>query len=616
MRKRSTKDGISVHAISGTEVILLGFDATEDAAEGLLGFRVERAKSATGRYTVLGGERPFQGGGSARLIQAFQWSDYTADPGERYWYRVTPVYGGPLDMVGGTSVDVAIKAENPDDGKHGVYFNRGAAGSQAYSRRFGEYRRWYLDGVDRSGRMRAQAFLKPEDVPRQEAYTWLSRGLEEAMLDFVGQARGPRYSIRAALYELTYLPAVQAFVDALERGADVKIIHHAKREGKWRFKQKRSEGIKTVTTRPGRDPVEYKDRFLERESEPDSVCRAANATVARVGVSDENHLEALNEMMIERTVTTISHNKFVVLLKDGEPIQVWTGSTNFTAGGIFGQLNVGHVVRDAKVARRYHEYWKKLSTDPKKKSGKNDEPTKGIRNWTVDRQQDLTGKPPVGITPVFSPRLTKRMLAWYADRLGAVENSVFVTFAFSIADELFREVKTKKRVASGNPYLRYLLLEGKGGLLKDKVPVLRKVPQNRVAWGDTLRRGTEEDEHAQFIETLTGLNDHVNYLHTKFMLLDPLSEDPVVITGSANFSKASTINNDENMLIIRGNTRVADIFLGEFMRLFNHFRYRNEVNSLSERAVEKRRHLVPNDSWKKAYYVKGDPLAAERQLFA
>ena len=136
------------------------------------------------------------------------------------------------------------------------------------------------------------------------------------------------------------------------------------------------------------------------------------------------------------------------------------------------------------------------------------------------------------------------------------------------ADEILEQVRRKKRVAAGKPFLRDLLLEGRGGLLKKKFPIMRTCPQNRIAWGDTLRAGDEPDV---FIETLTGLNDHVNYLHTKYMLIDPLSDDPVVITGSANFSEASTIYNDENMVIIRGDTRVADIFLGEFMRLFNHF---------------------------------------------
>jgi phosphatidylserine/phosphatidylglycerophosphate/cardiolipin synthase-like enzyme len=45
------------------------------------------------------------------------------------------------------------------------------------------------------------------------------------------------------------------------------------------------------------------------------------------------------------------------------------------------------------------------------------------------------------------------------------------------------------------------------------------------------------------------------------MLVDPLCDDPLIITGSANFSDASTTKNDENMLVIRGDTRVADIYL-------------------------------------------------------
>jgi phosphatidylserine/phosphatidylglycerophosphate/cardiolipin synthase-like enzyme len=48
-----------------------------------------------------------------------------------------------------------------------------------------------------------------------------------------------------------------------------------------------------------------------------------------------------------------------------------------------------------------------------------------------------------------------------------------------------------------------------------------------------------------------GLNHHVSYIHSKFQLMDPLSADPIVVTGSANFSAASTNDNDENMLVIR-----------------------------------------------------------------
>ena len=33
-----------------------------------------------------------------------------------------------------------------------------------------------------------------------------------------------------------------------------------------------------------------------------------------------------------------------------------------------------------------------------------------------------------------------------------------------------------------------------------------------------------------------GLTNNVQFVHTKFMLVDPLSDSPTVVTGSANFS--------------------------------------------------------------------------------
>ena len=73
------------------------------------------------------------------------------------------------------------------------------------------------------------------------------------------------------------------------------------------------------------------------------------------------------------------------------------------------------------------------------------------------------------------------------------------------------------------------------------------------------------------------------YIHSKFMLIDPLGADPIVVTGSANFSVASTKENDENMLIVRGDRRVADIYFTEFNRLFNHYYFRSVIEDPSRR---------------------------------
>ena len=612
MRVRNQNQAISVQAIAGTEVVLLCLNAAGQATPGLLGFAITRRKGAGGRFRPIGGGREFAGvANSPALIQAFLWGDYAVDAGTTYTYRVVPMYGQPTALVKGEAVELTVTTEDPDDGTHAVHFNRGVAGSQAYSRLFGQYRKWYR--VSQNGQPAAREYVKPEDVPNRAAWQWLSRGLEEALLAFIAQASGPEYSLRAAVYEFTYRPAIQAFVDALERGVDVKIIHHAPPESSYRLKQK--TGAVTTVTYAGDDPpaVTYKRREVVQETQPDDVALAAGQAVSQIGLTDPAYLAAFDAMLIERQRTTISHNKFIVLLKDGQPLQVWTGSTNFTAGGLFGQSNVGHIVRDEGVAQKYLAYWEQLAADPPRRAKAG---VAGLADWTAAATPDLAGPPPAGsITPIFSPRPDTTMLQWYADRLAA-GRAIFFTAAFSVADEIFAKV-TQPPAGAGEPPLRYLLLESNSGTMRAKYRAMAAHPENRIAWGDTYRtRPGDTDERPLLIETLTGLNDHVEYLHTKYLLIDPLSDDPIVISGSANFSRNSTIYNDENMLIVRGNTRLADIFLGEFMRLFNHFYARNQANTLPDEAFRARAYLQPDDSWAAAAYTPGTQAHTERLLFA
>lgn len=122
-------------------------------------------------------------------------------------------------------------------------------------------------------------------------------------------------------------------------------------------------------------------------------------------------------------------------------------------------------------------------------------------------------------------------------------------------------------------------------------------------------------------EALTGLNEHVQYLHTKYMLVDPLGSDPIVVTGSANFSVASTKNNDENMMVIRGNKRVADVYVTEFFRLFDHWLFRQRVvqNKYTKWAQrgdkEISPHLRGDSSWAKPYFEQQSRLCVERNMF-
>jgi phosphatidylserine/phosphatidylglycerophosphate/cardiolipin synthase-like enzyme len=102
---------------------------------------------------------------------------------------------------------------------------------------------------------------------------------------------------------------------------------------------------------------------------------------------------------------------------------------------------------------------------------------------------------------------------------------------------------------------------------------------------------------------------NVRFVHTKYMLVDPLGPHPVVVTGSANFSRASTDTNDENMIVIRDDPRVADIYLGEFMRLLSLRLRGGEVIRPTAGIESSARTSSPTDAWQKDYYRDGHQVS-------
>jgi phosphatidylserine/phosphatidylglycerophosphate/cardiolipin synthase-like enzyme len=549
MRRLNSKDDISVHAISGIHTVLLNMDAKKGKEKGLLGFAIKRIDHSEDESSWLRGFRTFEINADSHHpgtlvstwknpIQDFHWGDYTVKPGHKYTYTVVPVRGTPGNLEHDKGIKVTISTEDEDQGEHAVFFNRAVAGSQAYARKFGN--------------------LPPDEVG-PPALKWLSRGLVEAMVEFIDQAKGKDWSLYASVYEFNYIPVLEEFKKAIDRGVNVKIVFDNKDN-----KSGPGEENRKAMKKAGIDP-KY---TIERNSNP----------------------------------SYISHNKFILLLEKGKPRQVWTGSTNITEGGIFGHSNVGHIIRNEKIAAAYHSYWQELSGDPEAKT---------LRPYN-DQNTPLPGKnaPRRYIHPVFSSRGSLEALDWYAEKMEAAKSSVFLTAAFGISKE-FQSVLEEDK-----PYLRYVLLDkpGKG------LDLIKRHHDNMISIGGVLNDNALDDwfDKKWKAERLTGLNTHVQYIHTKYMLIDPLGDDPMVITGSANFSENSTRNNDENMVIIRGNKRVADMYLGEFMRLFDHFRFRGtKIGAKAEdrEGAHPDLHLAPDDSWTKEFFQKGHHKEMQKKLF-
>lgn len=271
-----------------------------------------------------------------------------------------------------------------------------------------------------------------------------------------------------------------------------------------------------------------------------------------------------SDIQIPRTVSEgIRHNKFIVLLEDEVPIAVWTGSTNISNGGIFGHSNVGHVVWDSGVASKYLDYWERLA--------KNLTPAK-LRTPNRSKTPTPIGNVPENsVLPLFSPRDEKTettTLQWYADRMAEATRIACLTVAFDL-DELFQNV-----IGLDNDVLRYIVKD-------DDLASGETIGQDR----DVLFAGGGRFDAGALANFLAERDNPLNsndYIHTKFMLIDPLGDDPLVVAGSANFSRSSQRINDENMLVIRGDKRVSDIYFGEFMRIFDHHYARYVVKKLAD----------------------------------
>src|SRR5882724_11879914 len=497
MRLKRAVDGLTVNAIAGTHVVTLGFDLADAARKNCLGFAIQRKDHTENENYWMSGMKVFEktdpslglGGqvsSRAHPFRSFQWADYSAKPSHDYTYRVIALYGEPESLTEGATVSMPISTESELGETHAVFFNRGAVASQEYTRRFQN---------------------QAPDKVGEAAYRWLSRGLLDALVAFVGRAKGKSFSLHGAIYEFQCAAALEAFKAAAKTGAKVKVIYDAI---------------------PGKTGPKAKNK------------------AAIDGLS-------MNTLCKPRTAGKIMHNKFVVLKKNDKPISVWLGSTNLTENGIFGHLNCGHIIEDPKVAAAYDEHWSEIAGNPAAKDEK---------AWMADENPAPPDPWSDDLVHVFSPRTGLDVLEWYAKIADSARAGLFMTFAFGMHKDFRRVYEQNDGV------LRMALMEKEGNgaaLAQGKLDIarIRRLPNVVVAVANSIPLNSYD----RWLQERNKLAKEANvkFVHTKLMLVDPLGDAPVVVTGSANFSAASTNANEENMMVIRNSTRIADIYLGEFM---------------------------------------------------
>ncbi len=539
MRKYGQKNGIHFKVYAGTTGVLMAFNIDDQVKTNLLGFAIKRKKE-DGEWKWIQGMLQFNPvdkyvpiDTNLAPIQKFRWSDYAVYPKTKYKYKVYAVQGTPdnLEYLEGPQLDV--RTESLDTGSHQIIFNRAVAASQAYSRRFGN--------------------TNPDDQndPRHlAARNWLSRGMTEKIEEFINKAKDGNYALEVAIYEFELEMYTKALLAALQRGVDVRVVYHAKKND---------------------DQTVVNERFLEPL--PDEILHG-------------------------RVTTAIFHQKFIVLKKKDkkgvfQPNYVLTGTANFTPNGLWRQANVVHIVRSVDLGRKYSALFNQLFLS----EGRGD--TKKYIN---------ANKYPVGTKrkfSYFSPRSSYDDIEFLVETIKNARSEVFICSTFKMHDDVTTQLANP---APGN--IHY-------GLQNSRTKITGLHRNSSFTVPSYLKKGLEG-----FLWESTKGQKGAIYVHLKTLIIDFTSNNPTVIVGSHNFSRAASDKNDENFMVIRDNPDVADTYFCEMMRLYDHYRFRYNTrsnkhsNNNSRNSFRKRLTLAHDNSWIKDYFDPDKLKFQERIRFA
>jgi phosphatidylserine/phosphatidylglycerophosphate/cardiolipin synthase-like enzyme len=517
-------------------------------------------------------------------LQRFLWWDYDVKPGDAVSYRIVPVIGKdknsiqPNQQLASASTPV-LHVTGQCSPHISAYFNKGIVAAQWVSRA--------LDEQPKGANVKN--LVQTVGNPLRNALSGL---LRPEIISLLEDAKKNSGKIFASLYELN---DVELIGELVKFGKDCNLIL--------------ANGA-----------------FKPPDNDENKAIRAKLKTQVRV---------------YDRLVTSghFAHNKFVVICdRDGKPLKVLTGSTNWTFTGLCTQANNALIIDDAAVAQNFREAWDRYHV-----AGNGYPTTLAAANSTA-KTFDVDG---CKVTPWFVPTRHAEDLD-YARKLinGAKHGILFLFFnpgTFQPEDKperwtLLQNVLNRHHEENNAYYNPDLYIKG---VVNQEIPLLTNnnpptkgkkppagsldptVPAHSVALytnglvapqrltHDLMVPGNIKTNFAHWIPELLGAGVHV---HSKVIVIDPFGENPVVMTGSHNLGFKASSKNDDNLVIIEGNAPLAVAYAVNIIAIFQAYRWNHHVEE--HRQDPKVWHgLQDTDTWQQGYLKPGSEHLAELEFW-
>lgn len=485
-------------------------------------------------------------------FQTYTWTDHGANSGQTVRYCV---YAAKLPDNGipGKSILTPIadsgwtEAVKMDSGSNDVsaFFNRGFVMSQFVSR------------IARKNNWKPADIKKNIQKIKEPLRVFLSGELRLGLLKMLDEVIcDPNLELYAALYELS----------------DDELI------GKLKLLQERAHVILANGTKGDKD---------ENSS-------------ARKELNDAD-VDVHDRMLKYKG---LGHNKFAVVFNTSskKTEKIWSGSTNWTPTGLCTQVNNAFLIEDEKISEIYLDQWHRIF------SARN--------NFTKELLEQNAN----------SPRTSGNTDIWFSP----------VKLHSQSADlEPGKDIKELMKLINGaKEMVLYVMFQPGDEPLKSILSLSSKLYVRGVV--STLTSGNEEKFTLSGIDTNSreyktrliqpeGMEKDISswikevvrkefipkigwaITHSKMIVIDPLRDDCIVITGSHNFSKSASESNDENFIVVKGDKSLAEAYSVACFATYAHYRWRAYAHEKKEKGEKIWDHLSDKPEWQESY-LKSDRI--------
>ena len=593
---------IAVRAYAGDAMTMLAFDLlNESDRKDFVGFTIEFKNETMSGFKPLNNrvsfspspkglskeeKRQLKYSSVDAPFQKFRWlhvlRNFTKNSEMpffgKYQYRITPRWFKndaleSLDLAKSVTVEINVAPFEKEGTK--IAFTRGFIVSQAYTERFGSngnIRPFGSDLVFDPKTTKNDIFNKPK-LPKnfpttinpytyEEQYAWLGFNARKAIMDFIEEVMiDPKKTFDVLAYDFSESTIAKNFIELSKQGRirmfldnhDIKKADDDNGEGK--------------------SGPEYKKLFA------DQFDTTNGSTLTR------HHFSGLGHCKI-----------FIQKDENNKAIKVLTGSTNFTANGLY--INANHIL--ILTQPKALEYYERLFEETIKSSE-----AKTFRNSPLAQEMNvIDSRFSVGFSP-HSNAIAEQILTNVNDKINKAQSSVL--FAVMELDSAGSVSQNLKQIHQRDDILTLGItdLKGEKGDIKIKLyePKSKKgVLINGKKKGEILPPPFEK-------EPSIGIGHQI---HHKFVVIDFNTPNATVFCGSSNLAQGGELKNGDNLLMIQ-DADIATAFAIEAIRLIDHFQFRNRQALATEKG--KSILLKTDNKWYQRYFNPDDLYCLDKKVF-